>query len=113
MLGESGGLVFDAKFIIQVSKGLIRNARARRTLMFYSVLIALVLLFAGATVLWPFLRESPLIFIGYWLVCGWITLLAVLLSLYDMVKVRAEVRQARRALEREHFEKGANDQNPR
>ena len=95
----------NAKFVIQVSKGLIRDQRARRTLMFYTVLISLVLLFAGSTFLWGLLRDHPFVFLAYWAGCAWITLLAVLLAFYDMVKVRGEVRRERRRLERELVEK--------
>ena len=95
----------NAKFIIQVSKGLIRDQRARRLVMFYSVLAALVLIFAGSTFLWSLLREHPLVFLVYWAGCAWITLLAVLLAFYDMVKVRADVRRERRRLERELLER--------
>ncbi len=91
----------DPKFVIQVSKGLIRDQRARRTLMFYSVLVALVLLFSGSTFLWGWLREHPFLFLGYWAGCGWITLLALLLAFYDMLRVRGEVARERRRLERE------------
>ncbi len=91
----------NTKFILQVSRGLIRDTRVRRVVMFYSVIIAMVLLFTGATFLWGFLREHPFIFLGYWFVCAWITLLAALLSLYDLVKVRADARRARRQLETE------------
>ncbi len=102
----------NAKFIIQVSRGLIRNARARRLVMFYSVLIALVLLFLGAVFQWPPPREHPLLFVGYWFVCAWLTLLAVLLALYDLLKVRAEAQRARRLLEAGTL-KTKNDENPR
>ena len=98
----------DPKFVIQISKGLIRDQRARRIVMFYSVIIALVLLFAGATFLASLLRGHPFIFIIYWAGCAWITLLAVLLALYDMLKVRADVRCERRRLERELAEKTEN-----
>lgn len=102
-----------AKFIIQVSKGLIRNQRARRILMFYSVLVALVLLFVGATFLDAQLRAHPFVFIAYWAVCAWITVLAVLLALFDMLLVRANVRRERRRLEQEYLEKHPNDPQPR
>ena len=101
----------NPKFIIQISKGLIRDQRARRTLMFYSVIVAQVLLFAGSTFLWTLLRAHPFVFLTYWVGCAWITLLAVLLALYDMVKVRAEVRRERRRLERELIAK-AEDEKP-
>ena len=99
----------NPKFIIQVSKGLIRDQRARRTLMFYSVLVALVLLFAGSTFLWSLLREHPFIFLIYWAGCAWVALLAVLLALYDMVKVRGEARRERRRIERELIKKAENE----
>ena len=105
----------NSRFIIQVSKGLIRNQRARRLIMFYSVLIALVLLFAGSTLLANFLRQHPLVFLAYWAVCAWITLLTVLLAIYDMVRVRAETRQALRRM-REEFadrEDDSHDPDPR
>ena len=102
---RKSAVVFNAKFIIQISKGLIRDNRARRIVMFYSVLTALVLLFSGSTFLWPLLREHPFVFLAYWAACGWITLLAVLLAFFDMVKVRGEARRERRRLERELNEK--------
>jgi hypothetical protein len=105
--------VNNAKFVIQVSKGLIRHQRARRLVMFYSVLLALVLLFIGAVFHWPAPHEHPLLFLAYWAVCAWITFLAVLLALYDLVKVRAEAQRLRRELARQHFEKIPHDENPR
>jgi len=94
----------DLKFIIQVCKGLIRHHRARRTLMFYSVLIAIILAFSGSTILWPLLRNHPFIFLGYWAVCVSITFLAVLLAFYDMAKVREEGRLERQRLREEYLE---------
>jgi hypothetical protein len=93
--------VNDPKFVIQISKGLIRDQRSRRTLMFYSVLSVLVLIFAGSTLLWDWLREHPVLFIAYWGGCAWVTLLAVLLALYDMAKVRGDAVRERRRLRQE------------
>lgn len=72
--------------------------------MFYSVLIAIILAFTGATFLWPLLRDHPLLFLGYWAACVWITFCAVLLALYDMVKVREEGRHERERLRAEYLE---------
>lgn len=93
----------EPKFVIQVSKGLIRDQRTRRTLMFYTVLGALVMIFAGSTFLQALLdpKEHPILVLVYWAACAWITLLAVLLAFYDLVKVRAAARSERRRLERE------------
>jgi hypothetical protein len=103
--------VNDPKFVIQVSKGLIRDQRSRRTLMFYSVLVVLVLIFAGSTLLWSWLREHPLVFVAYWFGCAWVTLLAVLLALYDMAKVRGDAVRERRRLQGELHGK-ADHENP-
>ena len=103
--------VNNAKFVIQVSKGLIRHQRARRLVMFYSVLAALVLLFVGAVFQWPAPHEHPFLFFGYWAVCAWITFLAVLLALYDLVKVRAEAQRQQRELARQHLDDKADDEN--
>jgi len=72
--------------------------------MFYCVLISIVLAFAGVTGLWPHLRQYPLIFLGYWAFCGWMTVLAVLLAIYDMAKVRQEARKERDKLRKEYLD---------
>jgi hypothetical protein len=90
--------VNNVQFLIQVCKGLIRHQHARRTLMFYVVFVALVLVFAGSTLFWSWLRDHPLFFLGYFGLCAWLTVLAVLLAVYDMVKVRIEGRRARQQL---------------
>ena len=90
--------VTNVRFVIQISKGLIRQQRTRRLMMFYGVLVALVLLFAGSTLLWPVLRERPFVFLAYWAVCAWITILAVLLAIYDIFKVRTDARRALRQI---------------
>jgi hypothetical protein len=72
--------------------------------MFYSVLFAIILAFSGSTILWPLLREHPFLFLGFWALCVWITILAVLLALYDMAKVREEGRLERQRLRAEYLE---------
>lgn len=102
-------IVHDPKFVIQVSKGLIRDQRSRRAVMFYSIAISLVLVFLGSTFLWSTLREHPWIFIIYWLACGWMVLLATLLALYDMLKVRTDGRRERRRLAQEMLAKAERE----
>lgn len=77
--------------------------------MFYSLLAALVLLFAGATFLDTWLRARPLLFLLYWGACAWITLLAVLLAVFDMLVVRARARRERRMLESEYLQEIDDD----
>lgn len=100
------------QLIVQISRGLIREQRARRMVMFYSVLAALLLLFAGATFLYDWLRARPLLFLIYWAACTWITILAVLLACFDMLVVRARARSERRRLEAEYM-KEAGKHDPR
>ena len=89
------------KLILQVSKGLIRDPHTRRMVMFYAVLAALLMLFAGATLLWGVLTSSKWLFIVYWFGCAWITILAAGLAMLDLLLVRAEGRRARKRLEAE------------
>ena len=116
-MAESFPTLNNLRFVIQVSKGLIRAPRARRTLMFYSVLVVLLLIFAGSTFVWSTLREHPLLFIGYWGVCAWITLLSVLLAFYDLACVRLEAKRERQRLADDHLgqqqERPSDDSNPR
>jgi len=93
--------VNNAKFIIQVCKGLIRSHRVRRTLMFYNVLVLLILIFLGSTFFWSWRLDHRLLFVIYWAACMWLTLLAILLAIYDMAMVRLDARRARRQLEAE------------
>ena len=81
--------------------------------MFYSVLLALLLLFVGTITQWPPPREHPLLFLAYWAICAWVTLLAVLLALYDVLKVRATAQRSQRELAEQQFGKKTDDENPR
>lgn len=116
-IADSLHTVNNLRFIIQISKGLIREQRTRRAVMFYSVLTVLGLVFAGSTFFWPTLREHPLLFIGYWGLCAWITLLSVLLAIYDMASIRIAARRERERLMEDHFaqenDKASNDPHTR
>jgi hypothetical protein len=88
------------RFVIQISKGLIRDQSARRWVMFYVVLAASVMLFIGYAVIDAWLRERPLFFLAWWGACAWLTLLSVLLALFDLLMVRARLRRDKRELAR-------------
>jgi hypothetical protein len=100
-IAEGDAFVNDLRFIIQVSKGILRSQRARRVLMFYDALIVMVMTFSGATFLASRLRAHPFWFIFYWVACLWLTALAAGLAIYDMARVRLEAREARRQLKKE------------
>ena len=87
-------------FVVHVARGVIRDQTARRKTMFVLLVMALVLLFAGSTLLYSILNPHahPVWFIFYWLVCGWLTVTAMLLALFDLLIVRAQTRKAERLL---------------
>ena len=96
------------KLVIQISKGIIRDVRVRRWAMFYALLAAMLLLFTGAVLIDRWLREHLLVLVLWWGVCAWLTLLAVLLALFDMLMIRAAARRERKRLQREFLEKDSS-----
>lgn len=93
----------DVKFIIPITKGIIRDQRARRTAMFALALAALAVLFAGATFLSGRLAAQPLVFLCYWAVCAWLAFSAMLLALYDLLALRAAAQRERKRLGKKIF----------
>ena len=96
--------------ILLLTKGIIRDQRMRRTAMFWIMMAAMVMLFLGSWLLndrWG--REHPWLYILYWLVCGWLTVTAMLLALLDILVLRAAQRAARRILEKQMLDKGGDD----
>lgn len=87
-------------FTVHATRGLLRDERSRRKTMVVSLVIAVVMLVAGLTVLRPWLnpQEHPWRFIFYWFACAWETLLVLLLALLDLLLVRAQARDARKAI---------------
>jgi hypothetical protein len=87
-------------FVVHATRGVIRDQSTRRKAMFLSLLLSLLLAIAGSTFLARYLtpREHPVWFIVFWLVCAWLTVLAILLALFDLLMVRAEARAAKKAL---------------
>jgi formate-dependent nitrite reductase membrane component NrfD len=89
-----------ASFVIHATRGVIRDSKTRRQVMFGLVVIALVLLLAGSTILQPALspHEHPVWFIFFWIVCGWFAFTAMLLAIFDLLIVKMQARKAQRAL---------------
>ena len=91
-------------FVIHATRGLVRDQGTRRKAMLAVLGAALILLLAGLTFFAPALnpREHPGRFILFWVACGWLTLTAILLAIFDLLVVRRDSRRARRQL-REHL----------
>ena len=87
-------------FAAHSARGLIRDHTTRRWAMFVTLLVAMLMVFAGSTFLEPLLgpREHFVWFIFFWLVCAWFTLTALGLALFDLLMVRAQSRATKREL---------------
>lgn len=87
-------------FAAHVARGIVRERRTRRAVMLATVIAAMALVFCGVTFLQSLLdpHEHPGWFIFYWFVCGWITVLALLLAFFDLLMVRREGRVSRENL---------------
>ena len=77
--------------------------------MFFIVLAALGMLFCGSTFMADALRAHVLGFLLFWAACAWLTMLAVLLALYDILIVRAQALAERKRLQREIVETAARE----
>ena len=86
----------------RLARAVLFTQRQRRNAMFYGIVAAGLMMVAGLTLLDGWLRANLTRFAVYWLVCAWLTLLALLLAVFDLLIVRAQGRRARREL-REQF----------
>jgi hypothetical protein len=91
-----------ASFVTHATRGLLRDQTMRRKTMFWTVIVAVVMLFSGATFLAPVLdpKTRPGWFVFYWLACVWVTVTVVLLAVFDLLLVRVQARDEKRALAR-------------
>jgi protein-S-isoprenylcysteine O-methyltransferase Ste14 len=89
-----------ASFAAHASRGLVRDQTMRRKAMFWVVILAVLLLFCGATFFAPWLDPNirPGWFLLYWLICAWVTVTALLLAIFDLLLVRVQARQTKRQL---------------
>ena len=91
------------KTILLIAKGILRDQSARRSAMFIILLAAIILLFLGSTLLNNYLSENVGTFLIYWGACGWLTLTAFFMSIYDLLSLRALARQEQARAKREIF----------
>ncbi len=81
-------------FAIQATRGLLGEQRTRRIIMFALLGLALLMVIAGSTFLQETLDHTahPAWFIVFWLACGWITVTALMLALFDLLILRAQAK---------------------
>ena len=108
-----------ASFAVLTTRGLIRDQKTRRVVMGAALVGALLLIVAGSTFLREALdpKERTLVFVLFWIACAWLTILAILLALFDLLIVRAQSRAARKNLREQIVtsadEGEANAKNPK
>jgi len=69
--------------------------------MFGVIGIAVAMVAIGGSVAWDGLSKSPLLFVLWWGVCGWMTIAALLLAIFDMLIVFRAGRRAKQDLARQ------------
>ena len=87
-----------APFAAQSARGLIRDRKTRRITTLGALAFALIFLGCAALI---DAREHLLIAVLCWFACAWMTVLVVLLAIYDLLVVRRETRAARDNLQRQ------------
>ena len=98
-------------FVVQITRGLLRDEGSRRKAMGLSLLAAVVMVIAGLTMLrsWLNPHEHPWRFICFWLICAWNTVLMLLLALLDLLLIRSQAGVADRALQEDFSKPLAGD----
>jgi uncharacterized membrane protein YdcZ (DUF606 family) len=85
-------------WIVIFTRGLIFDQHLRRVTMFYVLVAAMLMALAGDVFLADWLRHPVVRFAVYWLACAWLTILAALLAIYDLLMLRVQHRLMRRKL---------------
>ena len=90
----------ETSLIVFATRGIIRDRTTRRKTMSFLLMVALVFLFFGSTFLQSALDpgEHPAWFILFWLICAWLTFIAMVLAIFDLLVVRLDGRKAQREL---------------
>jgi hypothetical protein len=88
------------KQVILITKGLIRDRQMRRVTMFGVAIGAMLMVFFGS-VFQGSKDDNPWLFICYWLSCAWLTVLLLLLSLYDLIALRLKMAAEQKKLKSE------------
>jgi len=95
------------KLFFFIAKDLIRDPKMRRKTMFWVALAAMgMVAWGGLFLVSP--TVNPWFFIVFWLGCGWLTLLLLLLALYDWMIVRSKLSAERRRLHAEFFDSSSD-----
>ena len=83
----------SGSMIAMIFRIILRTRRLRRNLMFGLTIAMMIFVFLGAYPLAGFLSGHPWIFLFYWLFCTFLVITAIILAIYDMLRVTQEGRE--------------------
>ena len=88
------------RWLVLYTRGLILDQSLRHWTMFYVVVADMLMVFVGDVFLgaWLDYHQHLARFTFYWLIVAWLTILAALLAVYDLILVRVQHRLLRRQL---------------
>ena len=86
-----------APFAAHAARGIIRDQRTRRITMAVLLGGAVLMIVLGSTIADEWLAGHLLAFFLFWAICGWLTVTALLLAVFDLLMIRVQARAARKA----------------
>lgn len=90
-----GDLSDKVRLAITIVLVVLRTRVLRRKVMFATCIVVMILTFLGVVVLEEFLDERLFFFLAFWIATGGLVLFLLLLALYDMLRVQAELSEGR------------------
>jgi len=102
----SNDLERNLQLIVAISRGIVQDHRLRRKVLGVVIGGAVAMLLVGAYPLAAWLDKHLFLFILYWGACAWLTILAMLMALFDMLVTRQQAMKEQKELLRSLRKKG-------
>jgi len=96
------------QLVLAISRGIVQDQRLRRTVLGGVLGGALLLLALGAFPLAGWLERHVVFFLLYWGAVAWLTVLAMLMALFEILVTRRQAIRERRELVRELHRQGVH-----
>lgn len=81
---------------------MVTHQNARRSAMFYLLVLALGFVVVGGILVPGWLRARPVLLFAFWLTCAGLTLTAMVLAFFDLILVRMTWRVGQRTLREQY-----------
>lgn len=88
------------QLIVAISRGIVQDMRLRRKVLGGVLAASMLLLALGAFPLAGWLEKHVLVFLLYWGAVAWLTVLAILMALFDLLVTRQQAIREQRELAR-------------